>query len=229
MLRPTAAYIDRPFGWANSTYEAIISGLRLNDVTSVGYAGLAENQTMQEKQVTTQYYLENSEQRLLVPPANYTNVTERDLSFYCCSTTTTVHVSPGVAVNYSSDYLARKFIRRPQLDRAIPQTITSQLSTQIHVIGNHLLNTNTLQCVFNDVFSQATYINDTTILCTVPLLDLQLGQVVNLTISLNGQEHSGDVSSGLLPLIGSLIPTALAVEPQFAYYGDQYIIIRVKA
>jgi hypothetical protein len=105
----------------------------------VGYAAIGTNQTIQEKSVTNTFYLDGTEQRLSVPAAVYPNVTEyyqawndygeysiqKNLSFYCCNITTTVHVYPSLAVNYSSDNLARKFIKRPQLTRAVPATITA--------------------------------------------------------------------------------------------------------
>lgn len=82
VLRPTVGIVDRPFGWANSSYPALLTGLRLRYMSSVGYAGLGENQSMQEHVVTNSMSMLNGEQTLLVPQANYTNVTNEGLELY---------------------------------------------------------------------------------------------------------------------------------------------------
>ena len=121
-----------------------------------------------------------------------------------------------MGIGYSGDGIARHFIRRPVLSRALPAALVSNSSGYVFVVGQHFLNTTGLACKFGSVWGPSVkFINSSALNCTAPALDLPAGDVVPLSVSLNGEEVAGS-----LALIMGDLPNALQLDPQYAYYGD---------
>jgi len=140
-----------------------------------------------------------------------------------------------MGVGFSGDGLARRFIRRPVLTRAVPAALVTKSTSFVFVVGQYFLNTTGLACQYRhyDASTNVTivargptaeFINSSALNCSAPALDLPAGAVAALSISLNGEEVAGS-----LDLVVGGLPVVLQLDPQYAYVGDVNVIVRVTA
>ena len=220
---------DPTFGYPRTPHDLSLDGQRLEPVTLVGYGGGLGPESAQLELLIASV---STPDGLLAPGSLYGNVSSLGDRLMFGNAAIPVEVAQAHPAGFSSDGVVYQYVDRPRLIAAVPRIVNPDLAAPILVLGRGFRRTPALACRFGIHWGpSALFLNETAIECRPPALSVAPGDVLAVTVTLNGLDVVPAADSGDPPveLVVVGIPEPTAVEPTVVFVGEEGIVVDVFA